>query len=164
MRNFMYAAKAIFVTLLLCCSGLAYADGKCPPGGTGTAECPQTIDTIEVTGGGGGGGGGGYEQGGCGSACNTDTGGGTGGGGGGTSISEETQAKIINVIKASKDLCKKSSEDCGAWGARMTNPAPLGSGFCPNISAVLPVIGQALCNQAISFETGLHGCANVGCP
>ncbi len=98
-----------------------------------------------------------------------DSGGGQGGGGGlmgggGTSISPETQDKIINAIKASKTYCKKSSEDCGAWGSRMTAPMPIGSGFCPNISTILPVIGQALCNQAVTFGVNLNGCANVGCP
>jgi hypothetical protein len=91
-------------------------------------------------------------------------GGGTATGGGAISVSPETQAKIIAVIKQSKDLCKKESEDCGAWGARMTAPKPIGSGFCTNISAALPLIGTSLCIQAVNIEVNLNYCANVGCP
>jgi hypothetical protein len=85
-------------------------------------------------------------------------------GGGAISVSPETQAKIIAVIKQSKDLCKKESEECGAWGARMTAPKPIGSGFCTNISAALPLIGTSLCIQAVNIEVNLNYCANVGCP
>jgi hypothetical protein len=111
MKSFMYAAKAIFVTLLFCCSGLAYADGACPPEGTGTAECPQNVDTVEVTTGREGGGGGG-EEGGCGSSCSTDTGG--IGGGSGTGQPAYNQ----NTFKTDRRFCIRSGETCDNWFLR----------------------------------------------
>jgi hypothetical protein len=72
---------------------------------------------------------------------------------------------LASVIKKAKDLCKKSSEDCGSWGSRMTNPvATGGSGFCVNISATYPLIGTSLCIQSVNREVNLNSCANVGCP
>lgn len=97
-------------------------------------------------------------------------------GGGGAPQELSPSEKVIKAAKTAPNLCKKPSETCEAWGARMKNPsgpildgngAPTGvngSGFCPSISSILPIVGQAVCNQAINHEVALEGCINVTCP
>jgi hypothetical protein len=175
MNQFAAIIKISLIFIGLSVSVAAYADGSCDP-----APCPpppneeepppppppgpvETLPPIVIIGGpppGGGGGGG------------TGGGGPPPEGGGGTVAAEpDPKEKIIKAAKASKNYCKKASEDCANWGARMMAPAGMpmagggvGSGFCPNISAILPIVGQAICNQAINFEVALNGCTNVECP
>jgi hypothetical protein len=168
MKRIVFAARVALLALLMSVSGLALADKKC------TDPTVQCVDTIVVGSGGGGGGsygGGGGSFGGSGNGgCTGNCSGGNNGSGSNT-LSDATIEKLKQTIKASKDYCKPSDEDCGHWGSRMVAPKGIpipgggvGSGYCPNISTLLPIVGQAECNKQVSYEVNVNGCGNVGCP
>jgi hypothetical protein len=77
--------------------------------------------------------------------------------------------KLIKVLKAGK--CKSASEDCGAWGSKLTTPKGLpttaggtGTGFCQAASGGLLATATATCIGIINYEVNVEGCANVACP
>jgi hypothetical protein len=102
MKSFMYAAKAIFVMLLFCCSGLAYADGACPPGGDGTPRCEgvevkEDREREEPEG-----------------FCRVDCGGGgerDNGAGSGNGVA----AYNPNTLKTDRRFCIRSNDTCDGW-------------------------------------------------
>ena len=149
MKSFMYAARAIFVTLLLGCSGLAYADGACPPGGTGTAECPQdNVDTVDVRGG--------REREDNEGHCRVDCGGGgerdNGGGSGSATASSPSTA-----FKTDKRLCIRANESCDNWLFR----ADPECAFIYNYGGPGTVVFNTLsCQGAVATENRA-GCATV---
>ncbi len=121
------------------------------------------VDTVVISGGGSGGGGGG----------GTGYPGIGGSGGGGASGQSDTE-RLQNFVKASMNkFCKKRSESCEAWGARMTTPggAPVldsnglptgatGAGLC-----VAAMYSASIC--AISVEDialSPQACALIACP
>jgi hypothetical protein len=127
------------------------------------------LDPITVSGSSGGAGGGLSGAGGSGGGG----GGSTGGGGGPTMVEvKDGEAKLIDLIKKNIDkFCKKSSESCEEWGARMLTPAglpvPDGNGI-PTTA-----IGAGLCQAAFTVTTicqlgvidiSMSACAKVECP
>jgi hypothetical protein len=82
-------------------------------------------------------------------------GGGSGFGGVGASPSEpRTEQEFIRHFKRTANLCKKSTENCDAWGQR------IGLDYCANVR---PSAFTSVCNNA-HLEQTARGCPDVACP
>ena len=77
--------------------------------------------------------------------------------------------KLKDLVKKGKNACRRSSETCAAWGARMIAPVVLDSNGKPT------GLGMGLCTSALFFATSCQlnileltqddaFCAAIQCP